>query len=80
MIALLKILLPLLIFGAIWFLGGPMATIILLSENLGQLTQLLIFAALTFVGVFALMLAWAFISLRNRDKKAESSQEGTQKP
>ena len=80
MIALLKILLPLLIFGAIWFLGGPMATTFWLLENLEQLTQLLIFAALIFVGVFALMLAWAFISLRNRDKKTDSSREGTQKP
>ncbi len=46
MIALLKILLPLLIFVALWFLGGPAATIFWLSENLEQLTQLLIFAEL----------------------------------
>jgi hypothetical protein len=44
-----------------------------LSENLDQLTQLLVWAALTFVGVFALVLAWAFISLRNRDKKGDWS-------
>ncbi len=81
MIALLKILLPLLIFVALWFLGGPTATIFWLSENLEQLTQLLVFAALIFVGVFALMLAWAFISLRNQHhKKFYSSREGTPRP
>ncbi len=81
MIVLLNILGLLLIFGAVWFLGGPMATIFWLSENLGQLTQLLVWAALTFVGVFALMLAWAFISLRNQHhKKFYSSREGTPRP
>jgi membrane protein DedA with SNARE-associated domain len=71
--AALKILLPLLIFGALWFVGGTTATIFLLSENLDQITRLLIWAALTFVGVFALMLAWAFISLRNRNNKDDWS-------
>lgn len=69
MTILLKILLPLLIFWAVWFVGGPMAAIFWLSENLDQITQLLVWAALTSVGIFALMLAWAFISLRNRNKK-----------
>jgi membrane protein DedA with SNARE-associated domain len=71
--AALKILLPLLIFGALWFVSGTTATTFGLSENLDQLTQLLVRAALTFVGVFALMLAWAFISLRNRNKKSDWS-------
>ena len=71
--AALKILLPLLIFGALWFVGGPTAIFFELSENLGQITQLLVWAALTFVVVFALVLAWAFISLRNRDKKDDWS-------
>jgi hypothetical protein len=53
--------------------GGTTATTFWLSENLDQLTQLLVWAALTFVGVFALMLAWAFISLRNRNKKSDWS-------
>ncbi len=70
MTVLLKILLPLLIFGAIWYLDGPTAIFFELSENLDQLTWLLGLAALTFVVVFALVLAWAFNSLRNRDKKA----------
>ncbi len=69
MTALLKILWPLLIIGALWFVGGPMAIIFGLSENLDQILQLLVWAALTSVGVFALALAWAFISLRNRNKK-----------
>ena len=69
----LKILWPLLIFWAIWFWGGPTAIIFGLSENLGQITQLLVWAALTSVSVFALVLAWAFISLRNRDKKDDWS-------
>jgi membrane protein DedA with SNARE-associated domain len=71
--AALKILLPLLIFGALWFVSGTTATTFGLSENLDQLTQLLVWAALTFVGVFALMLAWAFISLRNRNIKSDWS-------
>jgi len=69
----LKILWPLLIFGAIWFWGGPTATFLGFSENLGQITRLLVWAALTSVGVFALVLPWAFISLRNRDKKDDWS-------
>jgi hypothetical protein len=68
MTALLKILWPLLIFGAIWFLGGPTAIFFELPENLKQLTPLLVWAALASVGVFALVLAWAFISLRNPEK------------
>ena len=71
--AALKILWPLLIFGAVWFLGGATSTNFWLSENLEQITQLLIWAALTFVGVFALMLVWAFISLRNRNNKDDWS-------
>ena len=69
MTALLKILWLLLIVGSVWFVGGPTAIIFWLPENLDQITQLLVWAALTSVGVFALMLAWAFISLRNRNKK-----------
>ncbi len=81
MTALLKILWPLLIFGGGWFLGGPTPTIFLLLENLEQLTQLLVWAALTSVGIFALMLAWAFISLRNQHhKKFYSSREETPLP
>jgi len=81
MTALLNILGLLLILGAVWFLGGPAATIYLWLENLEQITQLLIFAVLTSVGVFALMLAWAFISLRNQHhKKFYSSREGTPRP
>ncbi len=80
MIVLLNILGLLLILGTVWFLGGPAATINLWLENLEQITQLLIFAVLTFVGVFALMLAWAFISLRHRDKKTNLSQMGTPRP
>ncbi len=71
--AALKILLPLLIFGALWFVGGTTATTFWLSENLDQITRLLVWAALTSVGVFALILAWAFISLRNRNKRADWS-------
>ncbi len=67
----LKILWPLLIIGAVWFLGGTTATIFGLFENFDQIIPLLIRAALTSVGVFALMLAWAFISLRYRDNKAD---------
>jgi len=71
--AALKILFPLLIFGALWFVGGTTATTFWLSENLDQITRLLVWAALTSVGVFALVLPWAFISLRNRDKKDDWS-------
>jgi hypothetical protein len=73
MTTLLKILWLLLIIGSVWFVGGPMAAIFWLSENLDQITQLLVWAALTSVGVFALALPWAFISLRNRDKKDDWS-------
>ncbi len=73
MTVLLKILLPLFIFGVLWFLGGPTAAVFKLSENLGQIIQLLVWAALTSVGVFALVLAWAFISLRNRNIKTDWS-------
>ncbi len=71
--AALKILWPLLIFGAVWFLGGTMPTIFWLFENLDQIIPLLIWAALTSVGVFTLALAWAFISLRNQNKKDDWS-------
>ena len=73
MTTLLKILLLLLIIGALWFVGGPTAIIFWLPENLDQIIQLLVWAALTSVGVFALMLAWAFISLRNRNNKDDWS-------
>ncbi len=71
--AALKILWPLLIFGAVWFLGGTTPTFFWLSDNLDQITRLLIWAALTSVGIFALALAWALISLRNRNKKDDWS-------
>ncbi len=69
----LKILWLLLIFGAVWFLGGTTATIFWLFGNFDQIIPLLIWAALTSVGVFALALAWAFISLRNQNKKDDWS-------
>ncbi len=73
MTTLLKILWLLIISGSVWYLGGPRAIYFGLSENLDQLTQLLLWAALAFVGVFALVLAWAVNSLRNRDKKSDWS-------
>ena len=73
MTTLLKILWLLLIVGSIWFVDGPTAIIFWLPENLDQTIQLLVWAALTSVGVFALVLAWAFISLRTRNIKADWS-------
>ena len=69
----LKIIWVLFMFGSIWFVGGPMIIIDWFSENTEQLIRLLILAALISVGLFALIFAWAFNSLRNRDKKGDWS-------
>lgn len=64
----LKILWPLLVFGVVWFLGGPNAAVVWLEENLELLIQLLAWTVIALIGLFVLAFIWAIISLRHQDK------------
>ena len=64
----LRIIWPLLIFGVVWFLGGPNGSVGWPEVNLERVTQSLVWGGVALIGLFALAFAWAVISLRHRNK------------
>ena len=64
----LRILWALLFFGVVWFSGGPNGAVVWMEENLGLLTELLVWAVVALAGLFSLAFVWAVVSLRHRDE------------